>query len=291
MEIDNTRACDEKPLLKGWIRALLIIIPFIIFFTVFQLIGYFLLGFDAGYQPLTLVETTIMQIIGTAGTALLVFIFTRYIDRAGFKSLGFQSKDFMQNILSGIIIGLLLTGIGFCILLLLDEISVTTVDFDISKLLTSIVLFSFVAFNEELIMRGYILNNLLQSMNKYVALLFVSMIFSAMHIFNPNFDLMSFFSIMLAGLLLGISYIYTKNLWFPIALHFSWNFFQGTIFGFKVSGKELYSVINQHPVENNILNGGDFGFEGSIISQIFIVIATLAIWLSVRRKHTHTING
>ena len=64
---------------------------------------------------------------------------------------------------------------------------------------------------------------------------------------------------------LGISYIYTKNLWFPISLHFSWNLLE-TLFGFNVSGQDIYSIIEFNISERNNLNGGDFGFEGSIIS-------------------------
>jgi membrane protease YdiL (CAAX protease family) len=193
-------------------------------------------------------------------------------------------KGYTKDIFWGIVSGALIMLLGFFILSSLKEINIESIDFDIYKLLISIVLFAFVAFNEEIFLRGYILNNFMQSMNKYLALVLSSLIFSGLHIFNPNFDWLSFVSIFLAGLLLGISYIYTKNLWFPIALHFSWNFFQGTIFGFKVSGNSVYSIINQEPAGNNILNGGEFGFEGSILSQIFIVIAILLIGDSLREK-------
>jgi membrane protease YdiL (CAAX protease family) len=271
----------KKPLLNGWIRVLLIIIPFFIFTIVFQIIGYFLLGLNLKSKPETLVDMTVIQGITMTGTFLLVFLFTRYIDRSNFKSLGFQLKGYAKDILLGIASGAVIMLLGFCILLATNEINVTHVDFDVYKLAISIICYIFIAFNEEIFLRGYILNNLTQSMNKYVALILSSMMFAGLHIFNPNFDWVSFISIFLAGLLLGVSYIYTKNLWFPIALHFSWNFFQGTVFGFKVSGQSIYSIINQHPVENNILNGGEFGFEGSIIQQIFIVIAVLLIWRRV----------
>ncbi|MDR0725185.1 MAG: CPBP family intramembrane metalloprotease [Prevotellaceae bacterium] len=283
MEISNNPYYYKKPLLKGWIRALLIIIPFFIFTGVFQIIGYILLGLNLRAKP-SFGETTIIQGISTVGTLLLVFIFTRYLDRTTFKSIGFQQKKYITEILFGIVTGLAIMVSGFYILFVLDEIKVTGIDFNLPNLLISIILFAFVAINEEILMRGYILNNFLQSMNKYLALVLSSLIFSILHLLNPNFDLVSFISILLAGILLGISYIYTKSLWFPIVLHFSWNFFQGTIFGFKVSGKSIYSVINQEPVGNNILNGGEFGFEGSILSQIFIVIAILLIWWFMRKS-------
>jgi membrane protease YdiL (CAAX protease family) len=272
---------DKKPLLQGWIRALLIIIPFLIFTIAFQFIGH---SFSRLYSPIDYLDKiTIIQVFELAGTLLLVFIFTRYLDRTNLENLGFQLKGYTNSIFLGIVAGALLISSGFIIIFALNEIIVTGTDFDIAKLSTSIVLYALVALNEEIFTRGYILNNFLQSMNRYVALALSSLIFSLLHFFNPDFSWISFASIFLAGMMLGISYIYTKNLWFPIALHFSWNFFQGTVFGFNVSGVSIYSIINQHPVENNILNGGNFGFEGSIVSQIFIVIAIFVIWLSTKR--------
>jgi membrane protease YdiL (CAAX protease family) len=284
MEIENIIIDNKKPLLKGWIRALLIIIPYFISAIVIELIGYLLLGLNPDDKSLTVIQETVIQICGTGGVLLVVFIFTRYLDRVNIKSLGFQLKGYGNHIFQGIVVGAVMMLLGFVILLILNEISVTSVEFDIYKLLAGIVLFSFVALGEELLMRGYILNNLLQSMNKYIALVLSSLIFSTLHMLNPNLDLMSFISILLSGLLLGIAYIYTKNLWFPIALHFSWNFFQGTVFGFNVSGVSTYSVISQHPVGNNMLNGGEFGFEGSILSLIFIAVTTLLIWWSARKN-------
>ncbi len=88
----------------------------------------------------------------------------------------------------------------------------------------------------------------------------------------------------MAGLLFGLSYIYTKNLWFPIALHFSWNFFQGTVFGFNVSGKETYSLIITKENSFNIWNGGNFGFEGSILSILFQIFAIGIVFLIFKNR-------
>jgi membrane protease YdiL (CAAX protease family) len=288
MKSNNITLDNKTPLLKGWIRALLIIIPFFVFTVVFQIIGYLLLGLNPQTEP-TLVETTVIHGINTIGTLLLVFIFIRYLDRRKFKSIGFKRNyaddiDYMVEILLGIVIALSIMASGSFILFVLDEIKVTNIDFDFPNVLISMIFFAFVAINEEILMRGYILNNLLQSMNKYLALVLSSLIFALLHLLNPSFNLMSFISILFAGMLLGFFYIHTKSLWFAIVLHFCWNFFQGTIFGFKVSGISTYSIINHHPVKNNILNGGEFGFEGSILSPIFITIAILVIWWIFIRK-------
>lgn len=138
-------------------------------------------------------------------------------------------------------------------------------------------------------MRGYVLRNLMYSFNKYIALIWSSILFSLMHGFNPNIDTFALIELFLAGILLGQSYIYTKNLWFPIALHFSWNFFQ-THFGFNVSGQDTYSLIEFSIVENNLWNGGDFGFEGSwlsIISSIIMIILVERYFKKNAIKNSH----
>jgi hypothetical protein len=81
----------------------------------------------------------------------------------------------------------------------------------------------------------------------------------------------------LAGILLGTPYIFTQNLSIPFALHFSWNFFQGTIFGFNVSGKTIYSIISFSCPQETIWNGGKFGFEGSIICMFLQVMAIVGL--------------
>ncbi len=75
-------------------------------------------------------------------------------------------------------------------------------------------------------------------------------------------------NLLLAGMLLGASYLYTKNLCFPISLHLFWNWIQGPILGYDVSGSHSESsMLTLHLPENNVLNGGAFGFEGSLIAQ------------------------
>ena len=148
----------------------------------------------------------------------------------------------------------------------------------------SIVFFILISLIEEVLCRGYILGQLLETSNKYIALIISSIIFTALHSFNPNMGTIPILNLFLAGILLGITYIYTKNLWFPIALHFSWNFFQGPIFGFEVSGQEFYAIIQQSRVEDNFLNGGSFGFEGSLLATILMLVSIFLIDQYYRRK-------
>jgi len=66
-------------------------------------------------------------------------------------------------------------------------------------------------------------------------------------------------------------------------LHLSWNLFQ-TIFGFNVSGQDTYSVIEFAMIEQNLLNGGAFGFEGSILAVIAMLITIVGIEIYYKRQ-------
>ena len=200
-----------------------------------------------------------------------------------FINLGFSIKKRTYDILYGIGIGLLIMSIGYALLLSCGEISFNNINFDLSDILFSIIIFTLVAIVEETLIRGYVLKNLMLSFDKYIALIISSLLFATLHLANPNMNFLSFLDLFLAGIFLGISYIYTKNLWFPIALHFSWNLFQSFL-GFNVSGQDMYSIIEFKIKENNILNGGDFGFEGSIFSIIFQLIFIVIFYYYFRKQ-------
>jgi hypothetical protein len=139
------------------------------------------------------------------------------------------------------------------------------------------MLFRIVSLSEELLFRGYILNNLLMSGKRYNALILSSVIFALFHSINPNLTLLAFVNIFLAGMLLGSSYIFTQNIWFPLSLHLFWNFFQGAVFGYPVSGHEIDSLFSFQPLGKNLLHGGEFGFEGSMICTIFVSFTVVAL--------------
>lgn len=108
------------------------------------------------------------------------------------------------------------------------------------ELLLSWILMLLVALTEEIAFRGFVLGHLLAAgVNRFVALFLSSALFSLMHIFNPNFSLIAFLNILLAGILIGSTYIYTRNLWFAIALHLFWNWLQGSDSRFRSKWRKI----------------------------------------------------
>jgi len=266
------------------------IIPYIVIAGIFQLVGAFIAKADFNdiHFEKTSEQHLIMSFFSILGTLLVIWFLMKFLDKEPFVKVGFGTKNRLNDFLLGILIGAFIMSGAYLILLMLGEIFFQKMNFDFKEILFSTLLFTIVAVEEEVLFRGYILKNLMVSFNKYVALLVSSILFSLIHGFNPNIDLLGFTNIFLAGILLGISYIHTKNLWFPIALHLSWNLFQ-TIFGFNVSGQNTYSLIEFDIVENNLLNGGLFGFEGSVLSIVAMLVVIIGIEFYYRRKKIITI--
>lgn len=146
----------------------------------------------------------------------------------------------------------------------------------------SLFIFILAGFGEELLFRGYPFQTLVESIRAPAAVIIMSLAFSAAHMMNPNMTMLSFFNIFLAGIWLSVAYLKTRTLWFPTGLHVSWNFFQGTIFSYPVSGqlideRSLFSTSMTGPA---ILTGGEFGPEGGLITTVVLIAGTMYIYKS-----------
>lgn len=276
----------HQPLLKwGWLRVFIFFFAYFIGAALVQGIG---LGILFGLSKLGIETDDLLsnimeghaedirvmffeQFTVLGGALLVTWLFRKYIDRKSFKSLGLEWQGKQKDAFIGFATGVVLIAIGFFVLLGLGYLTITKVEFSPGLLFLYILVMAMVAFNEELIVRGYMLNNLMTSINKYAALVITALIFSVMHLMNPNPTFISFINILLAGILLGVYYIHKQNLWLPIFLHFSWNYFQGPIFGFEVSGFELNAFIWQDVQGSAWITGGDFGFEGSLLLTVLMI--------------------
>lgn len=232
-------------------------------------------GTDMAENILFLMINETIMLIGVFLAAWIVLRF-RGLSLTG---LGLSLKGRWKDWLGGTLFAFVLYMIGFGFSLLVGVVEVTGITFQLSTLLMTLMFFLLVGITEELALRGFVLGRLLDAgVNKFWALLISSILFSLIHIANPNFAFLPFLNIVLAGILLGASYLYTRNLCFPIALHWFWNWLQGPILGYEVSGNKFgTSLLTLHFPEANIMNGGSFGFEGSIICTILMIIGTVVI--------------
>ena len=214
------------------------------------------------------------------------YLFWTIILKQGYLKIGLNCS--IKNLkygLAGFIAGAVLIFSLVFVLYATGNIKLIFAGFHGRYFFSYIILFIFVAFNEELISRGFLLGSIIQLSNKFVALVMVAILFSLAHFFNANICLTGKLNIFLAGILLGVPFIYTKSLWFSIGLHFSWNFFLGPLIGSNVSGNVInHSIFIVRFLGNKLMTGGDFGFEGSIVLTGVLIISILILWFLYRIK-------
>ncbi len=140
-------------------------------------------------------------------------------------------------------------------------------------------------FIEELITRGIIFRIIEESLGTWIALAFSAFLFGSMHLGNPHASVTSAIAIALeAGLLLGACYILTRRLWLAIGLHLAWNFTQGGIFGVAVSGTTAKGILQSNLTGPEILSGGAFGAEASVVAVLVCVTGFLFVIVKARKK-------
>lgn len=227
-----------------------------------------------GSLPSLFLERLLM-LIGYLSAAVLVLRWRNL----PLSLLGMSLRGRGKDLLAGLGVAVLLYAVGFGASLLMGTVEIASVEWVPRDLLGTLLFFLLVAVTEEVMLRGFVLGRMLSAgMNRFVALFLSSALFSAMHLFNPNFALLPFVNILLAGCLLGASFLYTRNLCFPVVLHWFWNWLQGPVLGYEVSGMDSgETLLTLRLTGSDLLTGGSFGFEGSLLCTVLLVVGTLAI--------------
>ncbi len=146
-------------------------------------------------------------------------------------------------------------------------------------------IFILVGWNEELLSRGYHLQTLASGTNLFWGVLLSSAAFGALHFGNPNATWVSAAGIFFAGLFLAYGYLRTGQLWLSIGLHIGWNFFEGVVFGFPVSGLDIYPLTRIQVQGPEMWTGGAFGPEaGLVILPALLIGAGLIFWYTRNRR-------
>jgi uncharacterized protein len=132
---------------------------------------------------------------------------------------------------------------------------------------------------EELFFRGVIFRLVEEWTGTWIALAVSAAIFGFAHAANPGATWLSTLAIALeAGVLLAAAFVATRNLWFPIGLHFAWNFFEGPVFGAQVSGHTfLTNALGARISGPTILTGGAFGPEAGLFAIVTCLLAAVAL--------------
>ena len=243
-------------------------------------------------------------VAGLGGALLSVWLAGRFLDRRPFADFGFHlSVGWWLDLLFGMALGALLmttvflvqSGLGWVTVTGSFESLVPGAPFRLAVLVPA-TLFVCVGFYEELVFRGYQLRNAAEGLNSsslgprgavVLAWALSSAFFGYLHAANPSATILSTANVALAGLMLGCGYVLTGELAIPIGLHVTWNFFQGTVFGFPVSGLRIggATFLSIEQGGPDLWTGGPFGPEGGLLAPAAMALGIVltALWVRLRR--------
>ncbi len=246
-------------------------------------------------------------LFGGLGSLAAIFISLlvvgRFLDRRPVADFGFHlNGGWFVDLGFGMFLGaFLMTGI-FLVQLLIGWTSVSDTlvvvgsgNSFVLAILPPIAIFLCVGIYEEAFSRGYQLRNVAEGLNYpalgprtaiILALVLTSAFFGLLHASNPNATAISTFNIALAGLLLGAGYVLTGELSIPIGLHITWNFFQGNVYGFPVSGLDTFGAtfIDTQQAGPDLWTGGPFGPEAGLLGLLAMLTGTLLIALYTKAR-------
>lgn len=277
---------DERRLRAFW-RLVILVILVLLFTLIFSIVMLVLplTGFTAA-----VVSELVAALAGTAA----VFLARRVVDRRPITSLGLHlDTSVLKDLAFGFITMGLLMGLIYLAEWALGWLEFSSFAWQSQTagevlgqiVLPTLALFILVGWFEELIFRGYVLQNLNDGLGPILGLVVSSLAFALMHSFNPGISPVALAGLFLAGLFLAYGYLRTRSLWLPVGLHIGWNFFEGPVFGFPVSGLSIPRLVNQVETGPDLWTGGIFGPEAGLIVLPALALGAYLIFLYSRRRN------
>lgn len=278
---------DFGRLRSGW-RLLIFVLPFT-FLAIVMTIAIRLF-----YQVISSWGVTIprqqyvFELIFRTGLLVIAlgvgYICARKLEDLPWRSLGLT---FHEGWLKDLAIGF---GLGFGALAVAVAIAFKGLSFSLSNdgwgsvvvsMIGSAALLFVAALAEEAMFRGYGLQTLSRAKLAWLGVLLTSVPFGIVHLDNPNVvPGVTFANTVLAGVWMSLAYLRTRSLWFPLGIHWSWNWALGWFFGLPVSGLKIVS----HPLLEATdsgpkwLTGGSYGIEGGAAAMIALAVVTIFVW-------------
>lgn len=233
----------------------------------------------------------LINLLSFAFISLLVFFRVNVIEKRNLSFIGFNKNNFLKKYLFGFFIGIIMMFVIVLILLSFGYISIEKTPIQpigiasLSSILIILLGWIIQGATEEIVTRGWLLDVLITKYNIGFGLFISSTLFGVMHLANPNVNYIAVINIILVGVFYGLYVIKTNDLWAVCGMHSAWNFAQGNLFGFEVSGLNVSvgSLIDLNLVGNDFVTGGIFGPEAGIVAT-FVLLLSILILLFIYKK-------
>ena len=185
----------------------------------------------------------------------------------------------------GLLIGAIIFSLVFVTFLCFNLLSIIQFSWSNGNLVKIFLMLAAAAIIEEVIFRSFFINGLkLYLRSTTLIILITALFFGVVHIFNEGSTILSTISAFIGGIMYALAFIKTEKLWLPIGLHFSWNFFQGCVYGFPVSGFVIEGLLKVNISGQEFWTGGEYGPEGGLIGIFARIVVIFTLWFIFKFK-------
>ncbi|MDQ7947891.1 MAG: CPBP family intramembrane glutamic endopeptidase, partial [Pedobacter sp.] len=203
------------------------------------------------------------------GALLMIFrIYAQY----GFEDVFIVRHHRWSALAKGMAIGFALVSLSVLLAQLNGNVHFSFRGFDPIIMAGYFLLYALVGVLEEFIFRSFPLLALSERYPNLIGILLTSVLFGLAHFANPGFSWLAMVNISLVGICLAIFVLLKKNIYWAVGIHLGWNYTQGVLLGYKVSGTDSIGVLDAKPIGPTYLSGGVFGIESSIFCTLVILV-------------------
>ena len=221
------------------------------------------------------------------GVLFVLFVFKSnhyIIDKITTKTKG----NNISYLFWGLFIGFVLNGLCALIAMINGDFTLRFSQFEIFRAFGLFFAVFVQSSAEELLCRGFMYHRLLKSTNSPTfAIIFNSLFFAALHLFNDGMSILPFYCILIFGVFASMLVYYFDSLWMVMGLHAMWNFTQSILLGLPNSGNNVpYSIFKiGSSVKGSFAYNPIFGLEGTILSCVLMTACCLVLYLWKSKKN------
>ena len=241
-----------------------------------------------GYNPLfgDFPQGQTMELVKYFGYSLFIavtIVYCRLVEKRRVMAMKVE-KAGVGYFCGGLIAIILLTLI-FAVCCLTGAVKFTGINSGFNAVYMVLFFFGFMfqSMAEEVMTRGFLLSSLMKKTSLPTAIFVSSTAFALPHfptLFEAEFKfaVIGVINLYLVSAVFSMLYINHKNIYVVGGLHCVWNFMLYSVMGLSVSGSNSNKngVLNFEVASQNILNGGVYGIEASLVTTAVLGI-TLAI--------------
>ena len=219
--------------------------------------------------------------------AVILLFSVKYFEKTTFDYFGFSKENNLLAIKSGLGLAIF-SVVGIVVILLIsNNISLTlSKDLKIGIIIILTILVLMQGFLEEVVFRGYLMTRLAAKKGKWIAIILSSLFYIVFRMSNPTTSKLDLINIFLISIVMSLLYWYFDNVLVIAIFHAFWNCISGVVFGFNLSGIKLSdSIFTVEAIsDKQVLIGGSYGIEGSIIATVFFAILGLLVYMGLYLK-------